>query len=287
MIKYFAKRYIMRYHHIAIKLSSKYSPPYFIGSQLRGAFGHALKKVTCINPSYQCTNCFGAKSCLYHSFYEQENIQHKYRFDIELGSLSYDFGLYLYSDACDKLPYILSSLHIALSENGLGKDRVVFDNITIQVNGITIYEDGSFSNTLDDIKPQKFQPDNYHPNIKLKLLTPLRIKKSNQLEYNKINIEHILRSIYQRYKQIFEDTVVYSLDYKPTYITSVKVFEYKPLYRKSIRQGKRLVMDGVLGEIAVLGIDQKSYELLKLGEIIGVGKQTTFGMGKIKIEEVK
>jgi CRISPR/Cas system endoribonuclease Cas6 (RAMP superfamily) len=46
-------------------------------------------------------------------------------------------------------------------------------------------------------------------------------------------------------------------------------------------------MDGVLGEIAVLGIDQKSYELLKLGEIIGVGKQTTFGMGKIKIEEVK
>jgi len=46
------------------------------------------------------------------------------------------------------------------------------------------------------------------------------------------------------------------------------------------------VMDGVLGEMAVLGLDEKSYRLLKIGEIIGVGKQTVFGLGKIKIEEI-
>jgi CRISPR/Cas system endoribonuclease Cas6 (RAMP superfamily) len=45
-------------------------------------------------------------------------------------------------------------------------------------------------------------------------------------------------------------------------------------------------MDGVVGEIAVLGLDRRSYELLKLGEIIGVGKQTVMGLGRIVVEDV-
>jgi CRISPR/Cas system endoribonuclease Cas6 (RAMP superfamily) len=32
-----------------------------------------------------------------------------------------------------------------------------------------------------------------------------------------------------------------------------------------------------------LEVDDNSYKLLKLGEIIGVGKQVTFGLGNIKI----
>ncbi len=42
---------------------------------------------------------------------------------------------------------------------------------------------------------------------------------------------------------------------------------------------------GVLGEITYDDIDEKSYQLLKLGEIIGVGKQTVFGLGEIEIEK--
>jgi CRISPR/Cas system endoribonuclease Cas6 (RAMP superfamily) len=42
-------------------------------------------------------------------------------------------------------------------------------------------------------------------------------------------------------------------------------------------------IDGVMGEMKIKGIDMKSYRYLKLGEIIGVGKLTTFGLGKIKI----
>ena len=30
-------------------------------------------------------------------------------------------------------------------------------------------------------------------------------------------------------------------------------------------------------------IDKRSYELLKLGEIIGVGKQTVMGLGRIEV----
>jgi CRISPR/Cas system endoribonuclease Cas6 (RAMP superfamily) len=33
-------------------------------------------------------------------------------------------------------------------------------------------------------------------------------------------------------------------------------------------------------------IDKKSYKLLKLGEIIGVGKQTVMGLGRIEVEDI-
>jgi CRISPR/Cas system endoribonuclease Cas6 (RAMP superfamily) len=127
----------------------------------------------------------------------------------------------------------------------------------------------------------------YFSDIKIHLLTPLRIKKGNALEYQKIKIDHLLRSIFQRKKSLFDNEEVYSLDYAPHYAASVKALEYKPLYRKSERQGRKILMDGVIGEMAAIGLDKQSYELLRLGEIIGVGKQTVFGMGKIALMPLK
>jgi len=74
-----------------ISIISKLTPPYFIGSQLRGALGYALKKVVCINPAYKCDECFAKNSCLYYEFYES-NEYHKFRFDFELDKEFYDFS---------------------------------------------------------------------------------------------------------------------------------------------------------------------------------------------------
>jgi CRISPR/Cas system endoribonuclease Cas6 (RAMP superfamily) len=35
-----------------------------------------------------------------------------------------------------------------------------------------------------------------------------------------------------------------------------------------------------------MGLDEESYRLLKLGEVIGVGKQTVMGLGRMLVEEV-
>jgi len=66
----------------------------------------------------------------------------------------------------------------------------------------------------------------------------------------------------------------------------LKALVYKPLLRKSGRQNKRMSMDGIVGEIALSGLDERSYELLKFGEVIGVGKQTVMGLGRIEVEEI-
>jgi CRISPR/Cas system endoribonuclease Cas6 (RAMP superfamily) len=45
-------------------------------------------------------------------------------------------------------------------------------------------------------------------------------------------------------------------------------------------------MGGLMGEMIIMNVDKKVYSLLKLAEVIGVGKATVFGLGKIKIEEI-
>lgn len=274
----------MHYHHIQVTITTQKSPSYFIGSMIRGAMGHALKKVTCINPSYQCEGCFTASNCLYYSFYEELNSFHKYRFEIELGSGKFDFGLYLFDDACDGLPYVLSALEMALTKNGLTKHNYRFSDIEIALNGQAVYSDGRFSSL--NIPSKTFQIDNFCPNIKIRLLTPLRIKKNNRFLRDDIELEDMLRSIYQKEQEFHTGKKAFKLDYEPSYTTALKVLNYKPLLRKSNRQNKRMNMDGMVGEIAVMGIDEQSYKLLKLGEIIGVGKQTVMGLGGIEVEGV-
>lgn len=275
----------MNYHYIKVKIETKHKPSYFIGSMIRGSMGYALKKVTCINPSYQCEGCFAQSSCLYYDFYEKKNSFHKYRFNIELGSNKFDFGLYLFDDACDKLPYVLSALEMTLTQMGLTKYNHTFSDFKIYLNNQSIYKNNSF--TSFNILPKTFQVDSFCPNIKIRLQTPLRIKKQNKFLRDNVDLEDILRSIYQKKQEFETGKKAFKLDYEPSYTTTLKLLEYKSLTRNSLRQKKRMKMDGIVGEIAVMGIDEQSYKLLKLGEVLGVGKQTVLGLGRIEVEDLK
>ena len=274
----------MKYHYIEVKVNSKDKPPFFTGSMLRGAFGYALKKVTCINPSYKCEGCFAKDNCLYYSFYEKQNNYHPFRFDVKLDSNNYNFGLYLFNEATKELPYILSALHTMLTQNGIGKDNLTFENLEILVNKTTIYSNKEFKDLK--IEPKAFKIDNFCPNVKIKLLTPLRIKKQNRLLRENLELQDILRSIYQREQELNSGVKAHKLNYTPEVGTTLKLLQYKQLKRKSNRQKQILNIDGLIGEMAVNNIDKESYRLLKLGELIGVGKQTVMGLGKIEIEEL-
>ena len=271
----------MTYYQIEVKINTTHKPSYFIGSTIRGAMGYALKKVTCINPSYKCEGCFAKNSCLYYQFYEVKNSFHKYRFDIVLGSSKFDFRLYLFDDACDSIPYVLSALEMMLTKNGLTKNNYIFNEIEFFLNGQSIYKNGLFKSL--DILPNQFKIDSFCPNIKIKLLTPIRIKKNNRLLRDDIELDDILHSIYKREQELKRGERIYRLNFEPSYKIVLKALVYKPLLRKSDRQNQRMNMDGIMGEMVIMGLDRESYRLLKLGEIIGVGKQTVMGLGKIEV----
>ena len=274
----------MKYHYLEIGTQTPKNHSYFTGSMFRGALGYALKKVVCINPSFECDNCFARENCLFYEFYEQKNVMHNYRLDIELGRKDYSFGLYLFSSATEKLPYVLSAIHQMFTQQGLGRDKEKIRDFTIKVDNQEVYNSQEFGK-FNEIEAQSTEVEaSVLPtqNILLKLQTPLRIKKNNRFLRDTVELEDILRSINQRYTQLSTGESYAKLDYTPTYTTISKSLEYKTLIRKSNRQKTKMNMDGVMGEMVLAGIDARSVELLKIGEIIGVGKQTVFGLGRIE-----
>lgn len=274
----------MNYTKLSVIISSKDKPPYFIGSQLRGAFGYALKKVTCINPSFKCEGCFASESCLYYEFYEEKNRPHKYRFDFELGREFYDFRLYLFDDATIKLPYAISALQMMLTQNGFGVERKTYKEFDMYIDDKLINEDHNLQIPKNSTKT--LQIDKICQDVRVLLKTPLRVKKNNRLvRDDNIELHDIVNSIYQRQMQILGKgyrKFPYAIEGQ---IVS-KNLKYKELTRMSNRQKSTMNMGGIMGSIEIRGINKESYEVLKVGELIGVGKQCVFGLGKIKVEEL-
>ncbi len=74
------------------------------------------------------------------------------------------------------------------------------------------------------------------------------------------------------------------IDFTPIYDEVESKTYFKEQTRRSNRQKTKMQRGGIMGQIRYKNLDKKSYELLKLAEIIGIGKQTVMGLGKIKVE---
>jgi hypothetical protein len=262
---------------------SSVMPPAFVGSTLRGAFGVALKKITCINPSRECEGCFTQNSCLYYDFYEEKNRAHQYRFDINLNPKSYDFTLYLYEEATEKLPIVVSAIHHMLTIKGLGANRDKFKIKGMYCNDVVIYKDEKFD--LSKAKPIDFDIDKFDEKCDVLFQTPMRMKVQGKYISSKPNLQTLLYSILARVNEI-KDLPRIKLPFSPSYKVTQSNIYFKDYGRYSNRQKSKMKLGGVLGNIRYVDLDEKSFKLLKLGEIIGVGKQTVFGLGKIEVKKV-
>jgi len=275
---------MLAYHKISVSLKpSTTAPPPFIGSTLRGAFGVSLKKVVCINPSYRCEGCFAKENCLFYDFYEAKNVAHRYRFDFDLNPKNYDFSLYLFEDATEKLPYVLSAIHKMLTQQGLGVKRETFEIDTITCNGKRVFHEESFD--LQNITPQHFTPAETSSSVTLRLKTPLRMKYQGRLLNRKPPLDPLLYSIQNRLNEI-KKLPKAKLTFEPHYKERAAKVRFEDQTRRSNRQRTKLQIGGIVGEIRYDEIDDKSLILLQLGEILGVGKQTVFGMGKIAVKSL-
>lgn len=273
----------MNYTKISIIIKPEQKIPYFIGSQLRGALGYALKKVTCINPSFKCDGCFAISNCLYYEFYEEKNVFHKFRFDFELGKEYYDFSFYLFDDATQKLPYVVSAFHMMLTQNGLGVERKTYKNFDMYINDESCMKNGQINLPKDCIK--NLTIDKISQNISLEFITPLRIKKENKfIRGDSLELKDIINSIYQRQMKLLgRGHKKFPYEIKGKLVK--KELRYKELTRKSNRQKTTMNLGGIMGTIEINNLNKEGYEVLKVGELIGVGKSTVFGLGKIKMED--
>ncbi|MEF3191402.1 MAG: CRISPR system precrRNA processing endoribonuclease RAMP protein Cas6 [Campylobacterales bacterium] len=275
----------IRYINITTIVNINATPPPFIGSQLRGALGLALKQVVCINPSKQCQGCFASSDCLYYKWYEQRDGYHPYRLAITLNQKHYDFGLYLFEEACEALAYLLAAIERMITALGLGGERVKGTIASIRTDTKLLYDGRTF--TIEGTTPTLFAPTpESHRYTVIETITPIRLKSDNRLVRAMPSLEAILTSIWHRYNEL-KGLPRSKLPFIPQGELRGSSGQFVELSRYSNRQQTKMFLGGVVGRLVYEGVDENSLMLLRLGEIIGVGKSTVFGLGQILVKEEK
>jgi len=252
------KTFDMNYIKQTYEITLAKKPYLFIGSKIRGAFGYALKDEVCVNPSFRCQGCFAQKSCVFYTLYELQNTTHPYRLDFKLHSKNYKFSLLLF----EELQKHSSTIQKAM------------------MNSLKDYKNIHYKEKVKKLKLKKPQKV-----IKLEFLTPIRLKKQNRFLTKDVELLDILLSIHRR-KQDLKKQAYKKIEINKTYKIISKHLHYQELVRKSNKQNTTMNLGGLMGEMIISNITKELYELLKLGEVIGVGKSTVFGLGKIKVEDI-
>ena len=261
-----------------ITLKSDFVLPYkFIGSTVRGAFGVGLKKIVCINPSRTCDGCFAKDTCLFYDFFEKDNP--KYRLRIPLSG-EVKFDLFLFEEFANKSPYVISAIFEAFKNIGIGKKREKID-FKLLFNDFMIYDGkGEIEGYKNEVL--EYNVKDIKNSCKIVFLTPIRIKENKIFVRDELKVETILRSIHHKINKL-QNLPITKLPFIPEYKIKDFYFSFTDFRRYSNRQKRGMNFGGIIGYIDFEYIDEKSYYLLKIGELIGVGKQTTFGLGDIQI----
>lgn len=291
--------------------------PSFNGSTFRGAFGMAFKRIACANLAQSsCHDCSLESVCAYAYIFETappvgtdrlksyDDIPRPFMFFPKLKAKNnYASGqqlsieLRLFGKANDYFPYFVLSF-IQMGERGIGYQRksfhlkkvycwdplakieqIVFDGEKNKVYQAKHVMHGQ--RILENV-PQKAEK------VRIVLRTPLRIKDNGDL-VTTIEFHHLARSLMRRASSMMLfhhgtnlDIDYAGLAYKSRSIKRTKdLTEWYELERFSQRQGGKMKMGGVLGEITYEGDLGEFLPLLEFGRWAGAGKGSVFGLGQM------
>ncbi len=290
--------------------------PCYKGSTFRGVFGRALKKVVCALKQQECETCLLNTKCIYarvfelpvsanakdsrmaappHPFVIEPPLTIKTHFPA--GS-AFDFTLLLMGEANTWLPYFIYAFE-QMGQIGIGKKlnthRGRFSLEKVQSNDGVIYSSDDHKLTPTPVKKLGLKSlESFHGQdlcLKLTLETPLRLKFENKLQAD-LPFHLLVRAMLRRISSLMN---VYgdgepALDYPglvkkaetvKTIETNLSWYDWQ---RYSFRQDEKMLMGGMTGSVTYEGPIDEYLPLIEFCEQVHLGKQTTFGLGKIKAE---
>ncbi len=291
--------------------------PSYKGATLRGGFGNAFKRVVCALKKTDCADCMLKEKCVYSYVFEtpppsDTKVMTKYTnaphpFIIEPpperkrgykpGDVI-EFGLTLIGRATDYLPYFIYTFD-ELGKIGIGKGRGNYELQDVSCEGKTIYN--SNSKTLKSFKPSilNIEPEilnSVSQNSKLLTLnfhTPTRIIYNGNLTLD-LEFHILIRQLLRRVSLLSYfhcGTDISDWDFKGMIEKAKEVnvkernLKWHDWERYSARQDTRMKMGGFVGEITFEGDIEPYMPFIKAGEILHVGKGTSFGLGKYEIKK--
>jgi len=293
-------------------------PPYK-GSTLRGGFGTAFRRIACACRQEECKNCMLKASCPYEYIFETsppadaqalskyESIPRPFVLEPPLENKTMyqkgeilSFGLIILGRAITYLPYFIVAFK-ELGEMGIGKGRNPYRlERLVAVHPFSGQEEEVYSNisgkvcnknlvvTIKDLHlaPEKSAPGQ----MSIDFQTMTRIKFGD-IFVRHVEFHMLVRSLLRRLSALYY--FHHGLEWKAEFVDLIKRAEqvirvsdrtrWVDWERYSHRQDARMNLGGVVGQVTYQGDLAEFLPILKLGELVHVGKACTFGMGKYRM----
>jgi CRISPR-associated endoribonuclease Cas6 len=294
--------------------------PEYKGSTLRGAFGHAFKKVVCTLRTKECRECILKERCVYSYVFEtpptaDTTMMRKYPAAphpfvilppvedtrVYRKGENFAFILTLIGKATEYIPYFIYTFN-ELGNMGIGKVRGKYE-----LKRICTFNNGSNDECTEvyrgdgTIQKAAYQVINWEEvadsvkglnkhEITLMFKTPTRIKYQEDLVLD-LEFHILIRSLLRRISALsyFHCGGELNVDFRGIIHDAEKVetkkrsLAWQDWERYSNRQETKMKMGGFVGEITFQGDLEQFLPFITLGEYIHVGKGTSFGLGKYKI----
>lgn len=278
-------------------------------SALRGGMGEMLLRANCIRDR-KCECCYFASECMiHHTMYSQ--FEKKPRFVTTGESIGYViecddyrrefregdtlvFQLILFGKTAVYFNLFLQAIHM-LGMNGLGKyaghfqiadiantnGEPILDGVDIHMERYQVEQLGDYvGHRLKSLKGDV-------PLIKMVFETPLTVKYNGEF-LREFNMEAIVRSVKRRIYMLdcfegIDGEDAFDQNYLLPVIRRQEV-KRGGVKRFSSRKQSSMYLKGIQGEIELEQIEPDTLELLLAGELIHIGKNTSFGFGKYRVE---
>lgn len=292
--------------------------PQHSGSTLRGGFGRAFRDVVCVSRERDCSPCLLRENCVFPRIFDtappdgwgrmpdQSKAPRPFVLEPPM-DVTYQpgqviqFGLILMGYAAEYLPYFIFSFQELGKKFGIGKGRGRFR--IAEVRSVSLdRSDQVYSGEHKLLKDCTHITDmnaiyehlkGYTPNsLTLDFVTPTRITRlGDMVGGDEFRFEHLIRAIFRRASMLASLFCgsEWSLDYASLLEKARKVKasncgqSLRKWGRYSWRQQMRIAAEGFIGPVSLEGNLKEFLPFIKLGELIHVGKGTTFGMGKYVI----
>ena len=302
----FSTRYIKL--HFTLLFPENCKVPKYKVSAIRGGMGEMLLRANCIRDR-KCEACDFVSECIvqrtmYSKFeYKPEYVTtgesigyvlecEDYREELAAGDVV-SFNLILFLKTIVYFSQYMQALY-SIGVQCLGKEQANFVIVSVTNSlGEELLEDGNIympryqvMRIADYVVYRKKQLLSHSMKNEIRFQTPLTLKFQGKF-LNEFQMEPMFRGIVRRLYMLscFEGNVVditeYDYDNLPQIQGQEKYFVSVP--RFSNRQNAKMFLKGIEGKIFVDRISEEQLEFLLAGELIHIGKNTSFGFGRYHI----
>jgi len=314
---------VVNYCHLQfhLQLIDSFRTHEFNGSMIRGTLMREVRNLVCTTGQNDCSDCPFINECVYHRIFEPTVVeptreQNAPRFHISqiprpfvLDTSSMDnqrlqsrefmnFDLILFGNALEALPFFVFGIH-KMGDRGLGRERARFRLREVRDHLSTsalIYSDMDKQLTDPHTVPLFTVNDDAPPvrMVHLRIGSPFFTKTGGH-PVRHPDFYHFIRVGVTRLEMLSHFYGSGDLPFPAGELIrmSQDVEEVSARYRWvaqsrfSSRQKKELKIGGVMGDVLFKGDLRPFMPVLRALEISHLGKNASFGLGKIIVDEIE